>query len=223
MFSAPPNPPDSRRHDHLIGAPPTSDNVVLKLSEASGSWQTTVKATSEARAALWRRLPHRWVDGESMASQPDAPSLGFIGVCLAMVIGLAGWLYWTHPSTATASLPDGAQRGEEEYLSGALPPPVTRHGMLSPGPLHSRNHEWVGTVTWKPFYAAEQDYELRLGESAHIEGLGTVTLLEVNPPSAIPEINFFKERNVGGWKYRVNIALDPGLSLCTKLNPCTQK
>ena len=63
-----------------------------------------------------------------MASQPDAPSLGFIGVCLAMVIGLAGWLYWTHPSTATASLPDGAQRGEEEYLSGALPPPVTRHG-----------------------------------------------------------------------------------------------
>ena len=85
-----------------------------------------------------------------------------------MVIGLAGWLYWTHPSTATASLPDGAQRGEEEYLSGALPPPVTRHGMLSPGPLHSRNHEWVGTVTWKPFYAAEQDYELRLGESAHI-------------------------------------------------------
>ena len=94
-----------------------------------------------------------------------------IGACLAIAIGLAGWLYWTHPSTTTASLPDGVQRGEEEYLSGALPPPVTRHGMLSPGPLHSRNHEWVGTVTWKPFNAAEQDYELHLGESVHIEGL----------------------------------------------------
>lgn len=56
------------------------------------------------------------------------------------------------------------------------------HGMLRPGPLRSRNREWVGTVTWKPFHAAEPDYELRLGESVHIEGLGTVTLLEVNPP-----------------------------------------
>ena len=69
------------------------------------------------------------------------------------------------------------------------------HGMLRPGPLRSRNREWVGTVTWKPFHAAEPDYELRLGESVHIEGLGTVTLLEVNPPPAIPEINFFRERN----------------------------
>ena len=149
--------------------------------------------------------------------------LGTIGACLAMVIGLAGRLYWTHPSTTTASLPAGAQRGQEEYLSWALPPPVTRHGMLRPGPLHSRNHEWVGTVTWKPFHAAEQDYELHLGESVHIEGIGTVTLLEVDPPPAIPEINFFKDRSAGGWKYRVNIALDPGLSLCTKRNPCTQK
>ena len=97
------------------------------------------------------------------------------------------------------------------------------HGMLRPGPLRSRNREWVGTVTWKPFHAAEPDYELRLGESVHIEGLGTVTLLEVNPPPAIPEINFVRERNVGGWDYRVNITIDPGLSLCTKRNPCTQK
>ena len=149
--------------------------------------------------------------------------LGVIGACLAMVIGLAGWLYWTHPSTTSVPLPDGAQRGEEQYLSWALPHPETIHGTLRPGVLHSRNHEWVGTVTWKPFHAAEQDYEIRLGESVHIEGLGTVTLLEVNPPPAIPEINFFKDRSAGGWKYRVNIALDPGLSLCTKRNPCTQK
>ena len=149
--------------------------------------------------------------------------LGIIGACLAMVIGLAGWLYWTHPSTTTASLPDGVQRGEEEYLSWALPHPETIYGTLRPGPLHSRNHEWVGTVTWKPFYAAEQDYELHLGESVHIEGLGTVTLLEVDPPPAIPEINFFKDRSAGGWDYRVNIALDPGLSLCTVFKPCTQK
>ena len=149
--------------------------------------------------------------------------LGTIGACLAMVIGLAGWLYWTHPTTTSVPLPAGAQRGEERYLSWALPHPETIHGTLRPGPLRSRNHEWVGTVTWKPFHAAEQDYEIRLGESVHIEGIGTVTLLEVDPPPAIPEINFFRERNVGGWDYRVNIALDPGLSLCTVINPCTQK
>ena len=149
--------------------------------------------------------------------------LGIIGACLAMVIGLAGWLYWTHPTTTSVPLPDGVQKGEEEYLSGALPPPETIHGTLYSGPLRSRNHEWVGTVTWQPRHAAEQDYEIRLGESVHIEGLGTVTLLEVNPPPAIPEINFFKDRSAGGWKYRVNIALDPGLSLCTVFKPCTQK
>jgi len=149
--------------------------------------------------------------------------LGTIGACLAMVIGLAGRLYWTHPSTTSVPLPDGAQRGEERYLSWALPHPETIHGTLRPGPLRSRNHEWVGTVTWKPFHAAEQDYEIRLGESVHIEGIGTVTLLEVDPPPAIPDINFFRERNVGGWDYRVNIALDPGLSLCTVIKPCTQK
>ena len=81
-----------------------------------------------------------------MASQPDAPSLGFIGVCLAMVIGLAGWLYWTHPSTATASLPDGAQRGEEEYLSGALPPPVTRDAVSRAIALQEPRMGWHGDM-----------------------------------------------------------------------------
>jgi len=37
-------------------------------------------------------------------------------------------------------------------------------------------------VTWKPCHAPEQDHELHLDESVHIEGLGTVTLLDVNPP-----------------------------------------
>ncbi|OLO56639.1 hypothetical protein BKH30_01470 [Actinomyces oris] len=41
--------------------------------------------------------------------------LGTIGACLAVVIGLAGWMYWTHPSTTTAPLPASAQRGEEGH------------------------------------------------------------------------------------------------------------
>lgn len=63
----------------------------------------------------------------------------------------------------------------------------------------------------------------RLGDRRRRDRVVRRTLLEVNPPPAIPEINFFKDRSAGGWDYRVNIALDPGLSLCTKRNPCTQK
>lgn len=146
--------------------------------------------------------------------------LGIIVATLTTVPCTAGWLYWTHPTTTSVPLPAGVEEGEVRYLSSALPSPQTIHGNLFPGPLYSRNHEWVGTVTWKPFHGAEQDYELRLGESVHIEGLGTVTLLEVNAPPIIPEINFSKDRKVGGWDYMVNIALDPGLSLCTVFNPC---
>ena len=50
--------------------------------------------------------------------------LGTIGACLAVVIGLAGWMYWAHPSTTTA--PPARQRPKRR--GGALPPPVTRHG-----------------------------------------------------------------------------------------------
>jgi len=201
-----------------------SHDVILKLREASRlvADDSESDVRSEGGVPVTASAPQ--VDGRRKRGVTVRRALlGIIGACLAMVIGLVGWLYWTHPSTTTASLPDGVQRGEEEYLSWALPHPETIHGTLRPGPLHSRNHEWVGTVTWKPFHAAEQDYEIRLGKSVHIEGLGTVTLLEVNPPPAIPDINFFKDRSAGGWKYRVNIALDPGLSLCTKRNPCTQK
>jgi len=199
-------------------------DVILKLREASGfvADDSESDVRSEGGVPVTASAPQ--VGGwRNRGVAVRRALLGTIGACLAMAIGLAGWLYWTHPTTTTASLPDRAQRGEEEYLSGALPPPETIHGTLYSGPLHSRNHEWIGTVTWQPRHAAEQDYEIRLGESVHIEGIGTVTLLEVAPPPAIPEINFFRDRSAGGWKYRVNITLDPGLSLCTKRNPCTQK
>lgn len=146
--------------------------------------------------------------------------LGFVGTCLAVVIGFAGWLYWTHPSTTSVPLPAGIEEGEDGYLSFALPSPATRYGTLEPGPLRVRNHQWIGTVTWCPFGASKQSYEMRLGGSVHIEGLGMVTLLEVNAPPVIPEIDFGRDQSAGGWDYRVNIVLDPGLSLCTVISPC---
>ena len=78
--------------------------------------------------------------------------------------------------------------------------------------------EWVGSVGWVVGGGAEEVYEMRLGESVHIDGLGTVTLLEVNPSPLIPEFPGFEKS--GGYIYRVNINFDPGVSLCGEGDSC---
>ena len=135
-FSALPNPPDSRSQGHLIG-PPRRRSPETEGSEWVVADEGESDVRSESGAPVAETAPQ--VGGRRKHGVTVRRALlVVIGACLAITIGLAGWLYWTHPSTTTASLPDGAQRGEEEYLSGALPPPVTRQGMLRPGPLHSR-------------------------------------------------------------------------------------
>ena len=57
-------------------------------------------------------------------------------------------------------------------------------------------------------------YELHLGESIHIDGLGTVTLLAVNPPPLRPD------QKSGGWTIKVHINLNPDLHWCEPWNPC---
>ena len=55
---------------------------------------------------------------------------------------------------------------------------------------------------------------MHLGESVHIDGLGTVTLLAVNPPPLLPD------QKSGGWTIEVNINLNPDLHWCRKWDPC---
>ena len=67
---------------------------------------------------------------------------------------------------------------------------------------------------WTPTGGKPTVYELHLGESVHIDGLGTVTLLAVNPPPLLPD------QKSGGWTIEVHINLNPDLHWCRKWDPC---
>ena len=98
-------------------------------------------------------------------------------------------------------------------MGGALPAPRTKSGgMFSAEDLRSVNHEWVITATWCPRGGPVEAVDLRLGESAHFDGLGTVTWLEADPPPIV-SISFTEpvQGGEGGWKF--NLVLDPGVAL----------
>ena len=141
-----------------------------------------------------------------------------VGVAV-VAVGVGGWLWWTRPLTRSAPLPAGVEKGDVISLDGGgIMPPRTRAGTLMAGGMRSQRHEWVGSVRWVLRGGAEEVYEMRLGESVHIDGLGTVTLLEVNPSPLIPEFPGFEK--CGGYIYRVNINFDPGVSLCGEGDSC---
>jgi hypothetical protein len=141
---------------------------------------------------------------------------GAIGVVvvLALLLGAGGWLWWTRPGTTSVPLPAGARRGAVMSLDGSIPAPETKAGRLETGGMRSERHQWIGSVYWTPKGGEPTEYELHLGESVHIDGLGTVTLLAVNPPPLIPE------DKDGGWTTRVHVVLDPGLHWCEPWDPC---
>ncbi|WP_143222821.1 hypothetical protein [Actinomyces oris] len=100
-------------------------------------------------------------------------------------------------------------------LDGPIPAPETKAGRLETGGMRSEHHQWIGSVRWTPKGGKPTRYELHLGESVHIDGLGTVTLIAVNPPPLIPD-----RTRGGGLTTRVHVALDPGLHWCRKWDPC---
>ena len=142
-------------------------------------------------------------------------AISTIVVVVAIVAGLGGWLWWTRPSTTSVPLPAGVGRGSVMSLDGSIPAPETKAGRLETGGMRSERHQWIGSVRWTPKGGKPTKYELHLGESVHIDGLGTVTLIAVNPPPLIPD-----RTRGGGWTTRVHVALNPGLHWCDPWDPC---
>ena len=81
--------------------------------------------------------------------------------------------------------------------------------------MHSENHEWVAEVRWRSGYgprSKSEIYRLHLGESVHIDGLGTLTLLAVNPGPVIPDLTIFGPPVPGTPPNSFfNLNLDPGV------------
>ncbi|MBE6474959.1 MAG: hypothetical protein E7Z95_05235 [Actinomyces succiniciruminis] len=134
---------------------------------------------------------------------------GSLVVALVVVGGVSGWLWWTRPLTRQVALPDelAAKDGTYAQVHVSIEPIETAAGQLQVGPLRSEGHEWIGTLLWRHNDGTQEPIELRLGETTHIDGLGTVTLLAVNPEPLLPDYR------AGGWTYKVYIVLDPGIEI----------
>ena len=177
----------------MVEIQPAPEGAVSSVA-ATFSPQGVDRARQRRRRALW----------------------GAVGVIvvLALLLGAGGWLWWTRPSTTSVSLPAGVEGGETVRLADSLPPRQARTGTLVLGGLRSERHQWIGSVYWTPTGGKPTVYELHLGESVHIDGLGTVTLLAVNPPP------LFSDGKSGGWTIKVHINLNPDLHWCDPWNPC---
>ena len=117
------------------------------------------------------------------------------------------WIFWTHPLIHSAPLPEGVEREKQIDLDDSTGPPTTEAGRLTSGPPYSRNYRWVGTLYWTHKDGSRDTIAIRLGESVHIDGLGTITLTDVNPDPIIPEPRY------GGWTCLFNLTLDPDVTL----------
>ena len=146
---------------------------------------------------------------------------------VVLAVGVGSWLWWTRSSTTSRSaasaspsitrvlLPTGIGKGDIVSLGGAIRAPETKAGRLEAGGMRVEQNQWIGSVCWTPKGGKPTEYELHLGESAHIDGLGTVTLLAVNPRLHTPD-----KGEAGGWTTEVHVNLDPGLHWCRKWDPC---
>ena len=155
-----------------------------------------------------------------------------VGVVLAFLLGAGGWLWWFRSSMAGASqstasvpppltstsLPSGVEKGDLVSLGGSVPPKWTDKGTLESAGMHVEQNQWVGSVRWRPKGGEPTVYEMHLGESVYIDGLGAVTLVGVTPPSTSPP----DKSKAGGARGRVhvNVNLDPGIQWCRPSDSC---
>ena len=117
------------------------------------------------------------------------------------------WIFWTHPLIHSAPLPEGVEREKQIDLDDSTGPPTTEAGRLTSGPPYSRNYRWVGTLYWTHKDGSRDTIAIRLGESVHIDGLGTVTLLGVEPDPIM------STPSIGGSYYTISLTLDPDVTL----------
>ena len=147
--------------------------------------------------------------------------VALVVVVVVAAVGVGGWLWWTRPWTRSVPLPAGVERGEYVSLGGSDPSFRTAGGGdLSSAGMQSENHEWVAEVRWRSRYgprSKSEIYRLHLGESVHIDGLGTLTLLAVNPAPitiTLPDLPFIgppKARPSTPPNSFFNLVLDPGV------------
>jgi len=186
---------DGQSEVDRAGAGRTGANGVEYVESAVSACSVGPGGDDEALAvALFRRRVLRVLAG------------CLVAVLLAAA-GVGGWLWWTRPLTREVPLPDGVESGEVWQIGTSVGPARTEAGTLREGPLRSERHQWIGSLEWTRSDGVVEIFELRLGDTVHIDGLGVVTLLDVMPEPLLPDYR------AGFWTYTVNVTLDPGVEL----------
>lgn len=132
-----------------------------------------------------------------------------VGVAV-VAVGVGWWLWWTRPLTRSAPLPAGVEKGNVVSMNSSIPPPETNEGELRWEDLRSERHEWIVELAWRNYRQnSDTPVRLHLGESVHIDGLGTLTLLGVDPAPLLRSY----DAGGGGSRATFNLTVDPEVSL----------
>ena len=126
------------------------------------------------------------------------------------------------PTVNSVTLPPDVEAGQTISLGGTANNLTnTKTGSLYVRSCRIENRQWVVTLDWERHDADDERPTLHLGESTHLTGLGTITLLSVTLPSPAPPDDFHfpwepPKTIDGGYDYiMLNVTLDPGVVLCT--------
>ena len=162
-------------------------------------------------------------------------SRGVLVLVVLVILGcsVVGWRMWqaqrqreAHaiqwPTVNSVTLPPDVEAGQTISLGGTANNLTnTKTGSLYVRSCRIENRQWVVTLDWERHDADDERPTLHLGESAHLTGLGTITLLSVTLPSPAPPDDFHfpwepPKTIDGGYDYiMLNVTLDPGVVLCT--------
>jgi hypothetical protein len=154
-------------------------------------------------------------------------------VLVILGCSVVGWRMWqaqrqreAHaiqwPTVNSVTLPPDVEAGQTISLGGTANNLTnTKTGSLYVRSCRIENRQWVVTLDWERHDADDERPTLHLGESTHLTGLGTITLLSVTLPSPAPPDDFHfpwepPKTIDGGYDYiMLNVTLDPGVVLCT--------
>ena len=162
-------------------------------------------------------------------------SRGVLVLVVLVILGcsVVGWRMWqaqrqreAHaiqwPTVNSVTLPPDVEAGQTISLGGTANNLTnTKTGSLYVRSCRIENRQWVVTLDWERHDADDERPTLHLGESTHLTGLGTITLLSVPLPSPAPPDDFHfpwepPKTIDGGYDYiMLNVTLDPGVVLCT--------
>ncbi|SHE24998.1 Hypothetical protein ACGLYG10_1210 [Actinomyces glycerinitolerans] len=145
--------------------------------------------------------------------------IGVVALLLVAAALTGGWIWWTRPTERWAPIPDGLEKDEHMAVGSSLPREFTTAGTIAPAGIRSESHEWIAGLRWTDLERTEHIYELHLGESIEVAGLGRMTLVGVKPAPLIDPNKFswlpgIEGKDGGGSAIYFVLEFEDGVKAC---------